>query len=194
MKITNILKTIILTGAITIMTCIPVIADIQPVNQQSQELKVIATYTESSKDFYIEEGEYIQEFSDGSFSVINKLNNQYEFTASCLGDWNFSANDQQDLNNIINIYKSHVDNLKDQCNTIKDIKEINRYTDDTNNNITIEYNNGSFALYNTTTGLYQFTPSETLGNDNGGYCINCNDMKQLNNCIATYMSIKDGTY
>ena len=175
--ILNTIKTLLLTGVITILASFPVMADTTLNTLQETNTTIKA------------DNSIITDYTDGSFAYMDKVNNKYEFTANCLGDWDIQADNKEDLNNIVSIYKSHIDNAKDLCNTIKDIKEINRYTDDTGLT-TIEYNNGSFALYNTTTGLYQFTPTETLVTSQEGYCVQCKDIKQLNNCIATYKSIK----
>ena len=66
--ILNTIKTIILTGAITILTIIPVIA--QDTNIQSiQDKKIIGVYTESNENFYLEKGDTITEYEDGTYYI-----------------------------------------------------------------------------------------------------------------------------
>jgi hypothetical protein len=73
MKIINAIKTLLLTGVITILTVIPVMA--QDINmQQIQDKKIIGVYTESNKDFYCEQGDVITEYEDNSYYINSNVN------------------------------------------------------------------------------------------------------------------------
>ena len=89
MKITNILKSIILTGIITIMTVIPVVADSQPTNQIQKDKQIADHYIMENNDvktIYIDGSYCINsdveiesiDYLDNSIT-IQKENNLYKF-------------------------------------------------------------------------------------------------------------------
>jgi len=80
-NILNAIKTLLLTGVITIFTIIPVVA--QDTIQPNQDPNIIGVYTESNDNFYIEKGDVITEYADGTYYInsdveiqsIDEINN-----------------------------------------------------------------------------------------------------------------------
>lgn len=143
-----------------------------------------------------EDGSQITNYNDGSFAYINNVTGEYEFTPCMfLGDWNYSCKDINDLNNLISDYKNAHDSLL-HSSLIKNYGEIietDSFTDEYDNSI-IMYNDGSYKIINELNNVYEFYPVIT-SNDNGVWCLRFDNMKDLENCIYTYISlICDGEY
>lgn len=66
---------------------------------RGKELNVI--YSE-----YKSQGEYLKIFNNGSFAYVDQVNNIYEFTPAECGDWNYSFNNESELERMISAYKS----------------------------------------------------------------------------------------
>ena len=169
----SILVKIILTLIITTISILNALS----VPASATEVK---THTNYRNDLVTEYKDYT--------TVINYNTNVYELYITAMGDWNFSCNNEKELNNLIAEYKSHIDGPSDLVNTVKYVQEINRYTKP-NGNIIVEFNNNSCAIYNEKNNLYEFYPAETTDE-----AIACDNMKQLDNCINTYLSIKWNGY
>jgi hypothetical protein len=179
--IRGLIKSAVITGVITIMTCIPTFADTQPV---SQELRVIATYTESNDKYYIESGDIIQEYEDSTYTCVNESKKEYDLYFSQLGDWSINLNSQQEIKDVIEDYTSHKLDLSDSVNTVKDVQVVNTYTKD-DGSIVTEYNDYSWSLVNNSTNKFIFMPAIT-----SDYEMSFKSEKDLKDCIETYVSVR----
>lgn len=75
-------------------------------NSSKDKVKVKNIITESNQDFYLDPGDIITEYSDGSYTIENTVNNTYIFQAACLGDWEYICSSKEELNKIVNTYLS----------------------------------------------------------------------------------------
>lgn len=72
-------------------------------NEQPKKLEIINTINKSN-------GDIIQEFSNGSYSLINEKENIYIFQAIEFGDYEYKLGCKEDLTNFIATYKSIFEN------------------------------------------------------------------------------------
>lgn len=210
-----------------LLSCVLLIVGMFTGVQGAEAKEIVNVITESTDNYYIENGDKIIEYNDGScdviynadivesfdkdnnyntsefyiidtymkndivqitlyndnsFAVIDRKNNIYEFTSSKLGDWNYTCNSVDELNKLILDYKYHFNE-----NKVNNFYETNRYYNGTK--LIIEYNDNSYVVLDTVNNYYEFVPAITTD-----YGITFNNIKDLNNCIATYKSIKEYGY
>lgn len=170
-NILNIIKTLLITGAITILTIIPVMADEQITN----------THINYKNDT-------VTEYKDGITTVINTNTNVYELYVPEFGDYDVTCNNKKELNNLILEYRSHINDTSDLVNTIKHIESTNTYYK-YDSSIVTEFNNNSWSLVNYNTNKFIFTPAELTD-----FEINCKSESELKNLIQTYKSCKEFGY
>lgn len=72
-------------------------------NEPQKKLEIINTINKPN-------GDIIQEFSNGSYSLINEKENIYIFQAIEFGDYEYNLSSKEDLNNFITTYKSIFEN------------------------------------------------------------------------------------
>lgn len=71
-----------------------------------------SSYEEASNTIEVVEVEYkpngaiIEVYNNGSYSYIDEINNIYKFTAMEFGDWSHEVSSREDLENLVNTYKS----------------------------------------------------------------------------------------
>ncbi|OSA95754.1 UNVERIFIED_ORG: hypothetical protein B2H93_04850 [Clostridium botulinum] len=173
-NIKNVLKGLILLGAIVISAIAinPVQANAEVVNN-SLEFNIVDNYTK-------ENGGKITDYSDGSFAYTDTVNNIYEFTPTSLGDWNYSFDNIEDLNKCILSYASCLNDNKSNYLCV-----TNSYINDEGDTI-VEYNDYSYTVVNYNDNYFEFVPSCTED-----WSLYFKDIKDLNNCLATYKSIKE---
>ncbi|NFH01607.1 hypothetical protein FC831_15295 [Clostridium botulinum] len=169
---------IILTIGITTLGAIelsPVQADTKTGynNNIYVEFNILDSYT-------TEDNGQLTEYSDGSFAYVDTFNNIYEFTPTSLGDWNYSFDNIGDLNKCILSYASCLNDNKSNCLYI-----TNSYINDEGDTI-VEYNDYSYTVVNYNDNYFEFVLSCTED-----WSLYFKDIKDLNNCIATYKSIKE---
>lgn len=150
------IKTLLLTGIITMFVSIPVMAQNANI-QTNQDKKIIGVYTESNNNFYIEKGDVITEFEDGSYyinsdvniysidefnntiTVINNSNELYAFNANDLDKYylneqlNITMNENEEVidcmvDNEPQVYNSEISNLQGDTATL--YVNGNKYTFD----------------------------------------------------------------
>ena len=179
--ILNTIKTLLITGAITIFTSMPVMAQDTNIQSTNDTLKVVNTYTESNDKYYIENNDIITEYENGTYTCTNEFTNKYELYFPELGDWSIKLNSQQEIKDTINDYESHRIDLNDSVNTVKDVKVINTYVKN-DGSIVNEYNDYSWSLVNTNTNKFIFMPAIT-----SDYEINFKSENDLKDCIENYI-------
>lgn len=184
----SIIKSAIITGAIAIITCIPTFAAEQSTMDKAQELKVIATYTESNDKYYVEPNGVITEYADGTYSCVNESKNEYDLYFPQLGDWSINLNSQQEIDNCIEDYTSHKIDISDTVNTVKDVKVINTYVK-SNGSIISEYNDYSWSIVNYNTNEFIFMPAITTD-----YDIQFKSESDMKDCINNYISARGKLY
>lgn len=158
-------------ATVSIINSIPVSADSQIIN----------THTNYK-------GDIVKEYNDGTTTVINTNANVFDLYISELGDYNITCSSQQELNNLILEYKSHINDPKDLVNTIKKVEVTNTYIKYDSSIVTI-YNNNSWSLINYNINTFIFTPAELTD-----YEINCQSEIELKNLIKTYKDCKEFGY
>lgn len=176
LNIKNVLKGILLVGAITV----GLFATGEQQTGAIEQVTPVKAITESNENYYVEDGDNITEYSNGAYSVYNHCTDNYEVYFDELGDWGYSANTQQEVNRIIDSYNL----VKEDTNNTKDFYVTNTYVKD--NNVFTEYNDLSWSRYNLDKNEYEFYPAITEDSS-----IILNNMDELNNIIATYKSIKE---
>ncbi|WP_252225325.1 MULTISPECIES: hypothetical protein [unclassified Clostridium] len=137
------------------------------------KFNIVDTYTKSDNS-------QITNYSDGSFAYIDTVNNIYEFTPVSLGDWNYNLDNIEDLNNCILSYASCLNDNKSNCLYVKD-----SYINDEGDTI-VEYSDYSYTVVNYNDNYFEFVPSCTED-----WSLYFESIEDLNNCIATYKSIKE---
>lgn len=134
--------------------------------------------------YYKADESQITEYTNGSYAYVNYDNNTYEFCPVELGDWNYSCNSIDELNNLILSYKATVEG--NNTNMIDNtFYSVNSYTDAYGDTV-IEYNDNSYVVLNNVNNHYVFCPAITED-----WALNFNSIENLNNCIATYKNIKE---
>lgn len=58
------------------------------------------------ENYYLEDGDIVVEFTDGSWALCNEKENMYVFQPVDLGDWDYHVDNAQQLENIIKTYLS----------------------------------------------------------------------------------------
>ena len=172
-----------------------VVLDVQVIDNEIEVVNSDKIFNITSYEFK-KDGSQITNYNDGSFAYINTNTNEYEFTpVNFLGDWNYNCSSIEDLNNLILDYKKAHDSLL-HSSLIKNYGEIietESFKDKYDNEIKV-YNDGSYLIINELTGTYEFYPVIT-SNNNSIWCMSFDNMKDLENCIYTYISlICDGEY
>ena len=56
--------------------------------------------------YYLDDGDIVVEFTDGSWAICNQKENNYIFQPVDLGDWDYTVDNTQQLENIIKTYLS----------------------------------------------------------------------------------------
>lgn len=56
--------------------------------------------------YYLEDGDIVVEFTDGSFAISNEKTNFHMFQVVDLGDWDYQVDNSQQLENLIKTYLS----------------------------------------------------------------------------------------
>lgn len=146
--------------------------------------KIYAESVQPVNIYNKQSGGQIQEYNNKAWTYINDFTGEYVLQIPELGDYEFTCESKEDLDRLILEYKSHIEDAMDLCNTVKNVKEVNK-TIKKNNDVIIDFNNNSYAIYNIEKNIYQFYPSET--ND---YPVELDNIEQLYNCIATYKNNK----
>ncbi|WP_252251139.1 hypothetical protein [Clostridium sp. VAP52] len=124
----------------------------------------------------------ITEYNDNIYSVYNNKTNKYEvYFQNQLGDWGYSADTQQEVNRIVDSYNF----VKTYTEDTKDFYVTNTYITE-NGDVFTEYNDLSWSRYNLDKNEYEVYFAITEDDS-----ILLNDMKELNNIVATYKSIKE---
>ena len=172
-----------------------VILDVQVIDNEIEVVNADKIFNIVSYEFK-EDGSQITNYNDGSFAYINNVTGEYEFTPCMfLGDWNYNCKDINDLNSLILDYKEAHDSLL-HSSLIKNYGEIietDSFTDEYGNEIKV-YNDGSYVVINKLNNVYEFYPIIT-SNNNSVWCMSFDNMKDLENCIYTYiLLICDGEY
>ncbi|MEG1310520.1 MAG: hypothetical protein RSD47_00800 [Romboutsia sp.] len=72
----------------------------------NKDIKVKRILRESTKDFKLNKGEVVTEYTDGSFTLVNEKSGLYEFQPCELGDWNYKVKNQTELDKIVKTYLS----------------------------------------------------------------------------------------
>lgn len=147
------------------------------VDQYDKDSNFIFNIIDSYKT---EDNGQLTEYSDGSFAYVNVEKGIYSFTAYEMGDWDYSFDNIDNLNNCIKSYASYIN--YDRADTIY---IVNSYMKE-NGNLVIEYNDDSYAVMNNVNNYFEFIPSIT--EDYGMMFNNANDFI---NCVSTYKSIKE---
>ena len=154
-NIKSVIKTIILTGVITILLSIPAIA--QDSNIQ-QDKNIIGVYTESNENFYIESGDVVTEFADGTYYInsdaniqsINKINNTITVIKNSNELYTFKAEDIDNyyINEQLNITIDENGNIID-CTVDNKPQVYNTQIDSIDNDIaTLNANGNKYTFIN----------------------------------------------
>lgn len=134
--------------------------------------------------YYKADESQITDYTNGSYAYVNYDNNTYEFCPVELGDWNYSCNSIDELNNLILSYKNVVEGINTNMmdNTFY---SVNSYTDQFNDAV-VEYSDGGYVVLDNINSYYEFCPAITED-----WALNFNSIENLNNCIVTYKNIKE---
>lgn len=134
--------------------------------------------------YYKADESQITDYTNGSYAYVNYDSNIIEFYPTELGDWNYSCNSIDELNNLILSYKATIEgnNINMIDNTFY---SVNSYTDAYGDTV-IEYNDGSYVILDGINHYYVFYPAITEE-----YRLNFDSIENLNNCIETYKNIKE---
>lgn len=128
-------------------------------------------------NFYIESTDRIVEvLEDESIVLYDTKYQVYNFYPTCLGDWNYSFDNKEDLDNAVETYKE----LSSNINHLSNIYVVNKLND--NGNIKILLNDGSSISYIKSNDKYYFYPVCM-----GDWYLTLNNKVDLNNCVNTYI-------
>lgn len=67
-------------------------------------VKVKRVLKESTKDFHLDKGDIVTEYTDGSYTIENNKTKTYVFQPAVLGDWDYKVKNKEELNKIVETY------------------------------------------------------------------------------------------
>ena len=134
-------------------------------------------------EYFKADGSKLILLSNGAFGYVDTKLNKYEFTPVEMGDWSISFKSEKELREYINSYIQFHKTRIEADKKIAEFKEVTTLNLD-GKQITI-YNDSSKMEYKN--NKYTFIPC--LAYYNKG--IEFDNIKDCNNCIDTYKSIKE---
>ncbi|MCC0669267.1 MULTISPECIES: hypothetical protein [unclassified Clostridioides] len=128
-------------------------------------------------NFYVEPTDRVVEvLEDESIILYDTKEKVYNFYPVCLGDWNYSFDNKEDLDNAVATYKE----LSSNVNHSSNVYVVNKLND--NGNIKVFLNDGSSIVYIKQDNKYYFYPSCM-----GDWYLTLDNKIDLKNCINTYI-------
>lgn len=128
-------------------------------------------------NFYVDSTDRVVEvLEDESIILYDTKEKVYNFYPVFLGDWNYSFDNKEDLDNAVATYKELSSNVSHSSN----VYVVNKLND--NGNIKIFLSDGSSISYIKDNNKYYFYPVCM-----GDWYLILNSEVDLNNCVNTYI-------